>query len=170
MEICTRTKYCDVAEQTRVGRASTVGIPPTHDRGGKPTPKLPSPASCSCSSSTRATLSIVNFFMHGPIHPPPPPHNLFDAVIHLQECPPHKRFIVGCSSPFIRLAQHLSTLRAWCEQAMSAGSVKTRRAPSRHCRDAKVYGHTTATMHNTRVYGHTTTAMHTTTPPPIDFI
>ena len=33
-------------------------------------------------------------------------------------------------------------------QAMSAGSVKTRRAPSRYCRYARVYGHTTTVMHN----------------------
>ena len=31
--------------------------------------------------------------------------------------------------------------------AMSAWSVKTRRAPSRHRRDARVYGHTTTAMH-----------------------
>ena len=31
--------------------------------------------------------------------------------------------------------------------AMSAWSVKTRRAPSRRCRDARVYGHTTTAMH-----------------------
>ena len=31
---------------------------------------------------------------------------------------------------------------------MSAWSVKTRRAPSRHCRDARVYGHTSAAMHH----------------------
>ena len=31
-------------------------------------------------------------------------------------------------------------------QAMSAWSVKTRRAPSRHCRDARVYGHPTTAM------------------------
>ena len=31
---------------------------------------------------------------------------------------------------------------------MSAWSVKTGRAPSRHCRDARVYGHTTSTMHD----------------------
>ena len=33
-------------------------------------------------------------------------------------------------------------------QAMSAWSVKTRRAPSRHCRDARVYGHTTTACIN----------------------
>ena len=32
-------------------------------------------------------------------------------------------------------------------QAMSAWSVKTRRAPSRHCRGARVYGYTTLAMH-----------------------
>ena len=37
-------------------------------------------------------------------------------------------------------------------QAMSAWLVKTRRAPSRYSRDARVYGHTTTAMHklNTR--------------------
>ena len=34
-------------------------------------------------------------------------------VIHTQESPPHKRFLVGCSSPFMRLAEHLTALRAW---------------------------------------------------------
>ena len=33
-------------------------------------------------------------------------------------------------------------------QAVCAWSVKTRRTPSRHCRDARVYGHTTTAMHN----------------------
>ena len=33
-------------------------------------------------------------------------------------------------------------------QAMSVWSVKTRHAPSRHCRDARVYGHTTTAMHD----------------------
>ena len=33
-------------------------------------------------------------------------------------------------------------------QAMSAWSVKTRRVPFRHCRDARVYGDTTTAMHD----------------------
>ena len=33
-------------------------------------------------------------------------------------------------------------------RAMSAWSVKTRHAPSRHCRGARVYGHTTTAMHD----------------------
>ena len=33
-------------------------------------------------------------------------------------------------------------------QATPAWSVKTRRAPSRHCRDARVYGHATTAMHD----------------------
>ena len=60
--------------------------------------------------------------------------------------PPHKRFSVGCGSPFMRLAEHLTALRACCKQ-MSSWSVKTRRAPSRHSKDARVYGHTTTVMH-----------------------
>ena len=77
---------------------------------------------------------------------------------------------------------------------MSAWSVETRRAQFRHCRDVRVYGHTTTAMHDmsapplvqamsawsvetrrapsrhctdARVYGHTTTAMHdmSTAPP-----
>ena len=44
-------------------------------------------------------------------------------------------------------------LRFWCRrfallvQVMSAWSVQTRRAPSRYCRDTRVYGHTTTAMH-----------------------
>ena len=33
-------------------------------------------------------------------------------------------------------------------QTTSAWSVKTRRAPSRHCRDARVYGHATTAMND----------------------
>ena len=36
--------------------------------------------------------------------------NSLDAVIRVRERPPQKRFLVECSSPFKRLAQHL-TLR-----------------------------------------------------------
>ena len=41
-------------------------------------------------------------------------------------------------------------------QAMSAWLVKTRRAPSRHSRDARVYGHMTTAMHK----------LSTSSPPP----
>ena len=34
--------------------------------------------------------------------------NSFDTAIHMQESPPHKRFSAGCSSPFMRLAEHLT--------------------------------------------------------------
>ena len=75
----------------------------------------------------------------------------FDAVIHMQERPPTKRFLVGCSSPFMRLAQLITALRAWCKQ-ISSWSVTAWRAPSRHCRDARSsYGHTT-----TAAYGMST--------------
>ena len=61
--------------------------------------------------------------------------------------PPHTRVLVGCSSPFMPLAEHLTALRAWCER-ISAWSVKTRRAQSRYCRDAGVDGRSTAAMHD----------------------
>ena len=38
--------------------------------------------------------------------------NQFDIVIHVQESSPHTRFLVGCSSPFMRLAEHLTALSA----------------------------------------------------------
>ena len=69
----------------------------------------------------------------------------FDAVIHPSKSPPHKRFLVGCRSPFMRLDEDLTALRAWCKQCLP-GSVKTRRAPSRYVRDARVHGPTTAIM------------------------
>ena len=34
--------------------------------------------------------------------------NQFDAVIHMQESPLHKHFLVRCSSPFKRIAEHLT--------------------------------------------------------------
>ena len=41
---------------------------------------------------------------------------LIEAVIHAR--PPHTRFLVGCSSPFIRFARHHTALRAWCKQCL----------------------------------------------------
>ena len=38
--------------------------------------------------------------------------NSFEAVIHMQENPPDKRRLVGCSSPFMQLAEHLTALCA----------------------------------------------------------
>ena len=35
---------------------------------------------------------------------------------HPYASPPHKRFLVGCSSPLMRLAGHLTALWAWYEQ------------------------------------------------------
>ena len=55
------------------------------------------------------------------------------SPIHVQVSPPRKRFLVGCSSPFMRLAGHLAALHAWCKQAVPTSSAKTRHAPSQHC-------------------------------------
>ena len=40
----------------------------------------------------------------------------FDVVVHMQKSPTHKPLLVECSSPFIRLAEYLEMLRAWCKQ------------------------------------------------------
>ena len=32
--------------------------------------------------------------------------------------PPHTRFLVGCRSPFLQLAEHLTALRAWCSRCL----------------------------------------------------
>ena len=69
--------------------------------------------------------------------------NSFDAVIHMQESPAHKRFLVGCRPPFMRRTPHGASRLVL---AMSPWSVETGRAPSRHCRDARVYGPTTTAM------------------------
>ena len=69
----------------------------------------------------------------------------FDVVIQMPKSPPHKRFLVGFTSPFMRHAEYPHG--PWrLVLAMSAWSVKTRRAPSRQCRDARVYGHATTAM------------------------
>ena len=47
----------------------------------------------------------------------------------------------------MRLAEQV-TAASHLVLAMSAWSVKTRRAPSRRYRDARVYGHTTKAMHD----------------------
>ena len=73
--------------------------------------------------------------------------NSFGAVIHMQESPPHERLLVGCSSqPTLHATRRTPHRASRLVQAMPAWLVKTRRAPSRHCSDARVlwsykYGH-----------------------------
>ena len=38
-----------------------------------------------------------------------------------KESPPHKRFVVGCSSPFVRLARQLTALCSSCKQCVPGG-------------------------------------------------
>ena len=66
----------------------------------------------------------------------------FDAAFHMQESPAHKAVL---SRMQLTLHGTRRTLQgaARLVLAISAWSVKTRRAPSRHCRDTMVYGHTT---------------------------
>ena len=67
--------------------------------------------------------------------PPPAPRWLSDD-----------RFLKRCSSLF-HTTRRTSHSASRSEQAMPAWLVKTRRSPSRHGRDARVYGHTTTAMH-----------------------
>ena len=73
-------------------------------------------------------------------------NQLIKAVVHVQ--------VRLTSGPYCSRMQ--LTLRATCQtphgaprlvQALSAWSMKTRHAPFRHCSDARVYGHTTTSMH-----------------------
>ena len=55
----------------------------------------------------------------------------------------------------MRLAEHLTVLCAWCNVCLVGENltcpvwlVKTWRAPSRHCRDVRVYRRTTKAMHD----------------------
>ena len=69
----------------------------------------------------------------------------FDAVIRMQESPSHKRFRMQLTLHATGGTPH----GAWrLVLAMFVSSVKTRRARSGHCRDARVYGHTTTAMHD----------------------
>ena len=57
--------------------------------------------------------------------------NSFDAVIQTQESPFHKRLLVGRRSPFTRLAEHLTALRAWFTRL--AAHLTTLRAWCERC-------------------------------------
>ena len=71
-----------------------------------------------CDSKKR-TFLFFTFLLGFGIPPSPLPDLLIEAVIYMQyACPPHKRFFVGCNSPFMRLAEHLTARRAWCKQCL----------------------------------------------------
>ena len=73
--------------------------------------------------------------------------NRFVRRCHPYASLPQTRFLVGCSSPFMRLAP--TPHGASClVQAMSAWSVKPRSAPSWHCSDATAYGLTNTAEHD----------------------
>ena len=63
----------------------------------------------------------------------------------MQESPSHKRFLVGCGSPFVLVAKHLTVLRARCKQYLSGRQNPT--CLPRHCRYSRVYGHSITAMH-----------------------
>ena len=78
--------------------------------------------------------------------------NSFGTAIHMQgNPPPQKRFLVGCSfvSPFTPPSPntHDACFALGASKAFLVGE-NTMCSPSRHCRDARVYGHTTTDMHD----------------------
>ena len=52
------------------------------------------------SARTKKDMLFFNLVIYNMT--PPPRINYFDAVIHMQESSPHKRFLVGCSSMVVR--------------------------------------------------------------------
>ena len=66
----------------------------------------------------------------------------------MQESLPEKRFLVRGSSLTLHATRPTPHGATRLVQAMSAWPAKTRRAPSRHCRHARVYVHTTTVMHD----------------------
>ena len=78
--------------------------------------------------------------------PPPSPTHLA-PVIHWNLVPRAVLSRVQLTKYATRRRPHIS-LRDWCKQSVSAWSVKTRRALSRHRRDARVYRHATTAMHD----------------------
>ena len=60
--------------------------------------------------------------------------------------PADMRFLVGCSP--LPPCNSPNTSRRFALGARNVCLMKTRCAPSRHCSDARVYGHTTTAMNN----------------------
>ena len=65
---------------------------------------------------------------------------------HPYASPPHRLFFVGCGSPFTRLAQHLTALRAWCKQCLPDPLKPDLFRPG--IVEIRGSGHTTTAMHD----------------------
>ena len=82
------------------------------------------------------------------------PHEETNQVIRrCRPCARNARLVIGSYSSRMKLTFHATRRTSQCAsrlvQAMSAWSLKTRRAPNRRCRNARVYGRTTTAMHDT---------------------
>ena len=70
----------------------------------------------------------------------------FGAVIHMQENPPHRRFVVGCSPPFMRLARDTSRFASRSVPILSVflvGESPTVSVPAwQGCEDLSSYNYT----------------------------
>ena len=86
--------------------------------------------------------------------------NEFDAVIHMQEWPPRKWFLVGCSSHFP--CNSLSTLRRFALRASDACLVCENPMFSASALDGRVHRHSPTAMHD--VYTPPNKKQRTSTP------
>ena len=96
--------------------------------------------------------------------PLPPRICSLEAVVRMvckkpaqgEEIPPHKWLLVGCSSPFMRLAEYLTAVRFALGARDDVCLGKTQRAPYHTgivgMRGSYRYGHTTTDMHEYRVH------------------
>ena len=71
-----------------------------------------------------------------------------DVVIHMQEKSTSLVSVLSRMPLTLHATRQTPHGASRLVLATSAWSVKTRRAPSRHCRDARVYGHTTTACIN----------------------
>ena len=58
------------------------------------------------------------YLLHAGLPCPPPPPDMQGSTYKGAGIRLEKRFLVDCSSPFVRLAEHLTALRAWCTRCL----------------------------------------------------
>ena len=88
--------------------------------------------------NSRAHPNLPRAILLGTLPRLPPPlrkNELIEAVVHIFASSPHKRFLVGCSSPFMRLATDHPTFRfalGASTQCLASSVKNPPRRPSRH--------------------------------------
>ena len=115
---------------------------------GSPPPPSVSSLLCCCrlAGSAEGLVVVLSREPAGPPSAAPPPSErlAWSVTFHQQ-----KRFLAELMQLTLPACYSPNTSRrfALCASNVCAWSVKHRGAPSRRCRDARVYGHTTTAMH-----------------------